>query len=316
MATATIWDLPNYVGNLYTAAKTQTPFLNMIGGRLQALGNEIGGRMVTNFQFPTSQTYAHAAAAQPAITETASLTAPAANNFARSQNINVTQIFHETVDLSYVAMANNGRMSGVYQAGDGNSNADELAFQISRTLEKIARDIEYTFLQGTYGLAANAGQANKTRGIITATTTNATAANGAQLSKAIIDTALRTAWGNGATFSEFVFFVNAYQKQQLSNIYGYAPDDRNIGGVNIKQVETDFGNIGIVLDPFMPTDTLLGCEVSVCSPVYQPVPKKGNFFFEPLSKTGAADAGQIFGQCGLDYGPEFVHFKVTGLATA
>jgi len=108
-----------------------------------------------------------------------------------------------------------------------------------------------------------------------------------------------------------------FQKQALSNAYGYAPTDRNVGGVNIKQIETDFGNIGIApAHRFMPADTILLSEMSVVAPVFQPVPDKGNFFYEELSKTGAAEAGQIFGMFGLDHGPAFAHGTLTGLATA
>lgn len=45
------------------------------------------------------------------------------------------------------------------------------------------------------------------------------------------------------------------------------------------------------------------------------LPGKGNFFLEPLSKTGAADKYQIYGQLGLDYGAEWYHGKLTGLGT-
>ena len=39
------------------------------------------------------------------------------------------------------------------------------------------------------------------------------------------------------------------------------------------------------------------------------------FPLEPLAKTGAGEKYQIFGQIGLDYGAEFLHGKITGLAT-
>ncbi len=47
-----------------------------------------------------------------------------------------------------------------------------------------------------------------------------------------------------------------------------------------------------------------------------PVPGKGNFFLESLAKTGAADKYQIYGQCGLDYGAEWYHGKITELDTS
>ena len=86
-----------------------------------------------------------------------------------------------------------------------------------------------------------------------------------------------------------------------------------MGGTNIKQIETDFGNIGIALDRFMPQTAVLAAELSVLAPVFQPVPEKGNFFYEELAKTGASEEGQIFGQFGLDHGPAFMHGVITGL---
>jgi hypothetical protein len=56
--------------------------------------------------------------------------------------------------------------------------------------------------------------------------------------------------------------------------------------------------------------------MSMIRPVTQPTPGKGNFFYEELAKTGAAEQGQVFGMFGLDHGPAFAHGKITGLATS
>ena len=45
----------------------------------------------------------------------------------------------------------------------------------------------------------------------------------------------------------------------------------------------------------------------------QPVPGKGNFFLEELAKTGAGEKYQLFGQIGLDHGPEWYHGRFTGI---
>ena len=55
--------------------------------------------------------------------------------------------------------------------------------------------------------------------------------------------------------------------------------------------------------------------ISVVNPVALPVPGKGILFYEALSKTGAAEKGQIYGQLGIDYGPEEFHGTITGLKT-
>jgi hypothetical protein len=306
----TVWNLPNYAGELFTADMINTPFLSMIGGLT-------GGKQTDNFEFPVDSTYSMPAAAQPGITETASLTAPTAIGYSRDQKTNVTQIFHEKVSISYVKSSNAGRMSGLNTAGQQNNAPSEKDFQIARALEKIGRDIEYTCLNGVYQVATSAAVANKTRGMISLCSTGSTvAAAGASLSKSLIDTLFRTMYSNGAMFKNMVLWVNGFQKQVISGLYGFAPQDRNVGGVNIKQIETDFGNIGIALCRFMPIDTILASEMSAISPVFQPVPEKGNFFYETLAKAGASEDGQIFGQFGLAHGDIALHGTITGLATS
>jgi len=177
-------------------------------------------------------------------------------------------------------------------------------------LKKIARDVEFSFIQGTYNLAANQNQANRTRGMVeTCSLAGGTVVDGqnVQLSLPLMQSLFLAMFNAGASFSNLVLYVGGALKQRISALYGFAPTDRNVGGVNIEQIETDFGPIGIVLSRFAPANTVLAIEVSVCAPVFQPVPDKGVLFYEPLSKTGASESGQIFGQIGLDHGPAFMH---------
>lgn len=309
--TGTVWNLPNYSGELFTASQINTPFLTMIGGLSG------GGLQTQNFEFPTYSDYDLPAAEQPAITETDSLTAPQAEEIVRGQASNVTQIFQETISISYVKQSNGSRLQGINTAGQQNNAPSELDFQIARKLEKVARDVNYTFINGVFQKSTASNVANKTRGILElAASINTVAAAGAALDKAKVDALLLEMFNNGAKFENVVLFTNGFQKQKLSTIYGYAPQDRNVGGVNIKQIETDFGNIGIVLDRMMPADTVGVFEMSEVKPVFQPVPGKGNFFYEELAKTGAAEEGQMFGQIGLAHGPAFLHGSITGLATS
>jgi Family of unknown function (DUF5309) len=307
-AQGTIWNLPNYIGEIFTASIVKTPVLAMVGG--------INGIKETqNFEFAIDQTYAHPAASQPSITETASLTAPAAIGFVRSQDKNNVQIHQESVQISYVKMSNQTRLSGIATSGAIENPPSEKDWQILKTIEKIARDVEYSFIQGTYQVPTNAGVAGTTRGFNAAATTTVPAGS-VQLSKVLIDQLLRTMYNNGALFTKPVFVVNAFQKQMLSRIYGFQPMSMNVGGVNIQFVETDFGQIGTVLDAFQSTSVLLVADLAYGSAVSQPVPTKGHMFYEELSKTGANENGQIFGQIGLDHGPGFMHGTITGLSTS
>lgn len=315
-AAATSWNCPNYTGELYLIGANQTPFLNMIGG-LQ--GASI--RVVKDMQFNLAQPWALEAASQPAITETASLTAPNPWTYVRDRDVNTCQLWHRQVSVSYVKQSVSGQVkadptTGLVDISNVQPVQNERDFQIAAHMRQLSVNIDYTFLNGAYQQATSAAVAAKTRGIITGCSTNTVNAANGDLSKDLIDQLLRTMAGSGAEFINPVLFCNAFQKQQISNLYGYAPMDRNVGGFNIKQVETDFAVLGIVWAPNVPAATILIADLSVCSPVFLPVPEKGVLFYEELSKTGAAEKGQIYGQIGLDYGPEEYHGTITNLSTS
>jgi hypothetical protein len=315
-AAATVWNCPNYTGELYLIGANQTPFLNMIGG-LQ--GGSI--RTVADFQFPLAQPWALESPAQPEITETASLTAPTPWTYVREQDVNTVQIFQRQVSVSYAKQSVVGQVTAdattkLQDITGTQPVQNERDFQIMAHMRQIAVDADYSMLNGTYQQATSAAVAAKTRGIITGITTSAVNASAAALSRPLLNQLLRTMAAAGAQFVNPVIFVNAFQKQKLSEVYGYAPQDRNVGGFNINQIETDFAVLGVVWAPNVPTSVLLIADMSVCSPVFLPVPEKGVLFYEELSKTGASEKGQIYGQMGIDYGPEEYHGKITNLATS
>jgi hypothetical protein len=315
-AIADSWACPNYVGEIYRIGANKTPFLNMIGG-LQ--GSQVA--LVQAFQFPVAQPWNLNAAAQPAITETASLTASSfLNTYVRSQDINTCQIFQYTISASYAKQSTTGVIMADtnYQASLTGPQpvANEMDFQAAATLQQAAVDIELTFLTGLYVLATGVSVAAKSRGMTVAAQTNKVNASSTYLSKALCDQMFRTMAGNGAPFNNLVLFANAFQKQKLTSIYGYAPEDRNIGGTNIKQIETDFGMVGVVWAPYLTTTIVLAAELSVCKPVFCPVPGKGVLFRDALSKVGAADTEMIYGQVGLDHGPEEYHGQIYGLTAS
>lgn len=305
---------------LITFSQREFPFLSRVPQRKVAQSDE----------FALSAQYALEAFAQPAITEAASVTAPTAVTYDRENETNVTQIFHKAVNVTYQRQSSVGRLryAEVSTSGYGYSNspmnnpvADELAFQANAAKEQAYGDLEISCLTGTYAKATSASVANKMRGIISAVTTNTVAASSAQLEKSIVDELLRGMAGNGARFTRLVIFANAYQKQKLSNIYSFVPMDRNVGGGNIQFIETDFGVAEVVFNRNQPAGTLLFADMSAVSLVNQPVPGKaympdGLFFLEQLSKTGAAEHWQLYGQLGLDYGSQKYHGTITGLATS
>jgi hypothetical protein len=302
------YDLPNYVGELFNVTPNDTPFLSAIGGMT-------GGKSVTSKQF-TWQTVDNAAAAQTVEEEGSD---PVYGERSRSEVTNVTQIMQYGVQVSYTKQAATGNLSGESILGN-QPVQDELAFQLDMAMKRAARDIEFSFLQGTYVADTDLATARQTRGMLTAITTNEVAAAAAALDQAKVDACLKAMADSGAPFEQPVIFANAFQKQKLSSIYGsalsLAPRDRNIGGVNISTIETDFGTVGIVYDRHLPADDVIIADLAFCKPVFLDIPGKGHFFVEPLAQTGAAYKFQVYGEIGLEYGPEQFHGKITNLSTS
>ena len=302
------YNLPNYVGELFNVSPTDTPLLSAIGGMT-------GGKSVTSKQF-TWQTTDLAGATQTAVVEGAD---PTMKGRTRSEVINVTQIMQYGVEVSYTKQAAVGNLSG--QSIIGNQPVqDELAFQLDMAMKTAARDIEHSFIQGTYVADTDISTARKTRGMLAAVTTNEVAGGAAALTQAKVEAALKAMADSGAPFEMPVIFANAFQKQKLSAIYSsalaLAPRDRNIGGVNITTIETDFGQVGIVFERHIPADDVLIADLAFLKPVFLDIPGKGHFFVEPLAQTGAAYKYQVYGEIGLEYGPEQFHAKITDLATS
>ena len=310
----------NYRGELFLIGAYQTPFMAMMGG----LG---AGQRTNSFIFPISQPWGLTAASQPAITEAVSAAAGTPTTITRSQETNTAQIFKYDAAVSFAKQSQYGIMSGI-NTNAANPVTSELAFQKQGQLYQMAIDMEYTFLNGAFAdSSGSATTAAKTRGIITASTTNTVEGGSAKLSKAMINEVLREMATNGAKFVNCVIFVNAFQKQMITDIYGYAPQDRNVGGLNISRIETDFATMGVVYDPFVPTDTVLIADMSVCSPVFVPVSFDGEDFnvdmsagsdvlWVPTAITAAQKGGFFYAQAGLNYGPKEYHGTITGLATS
>jgi hypothetical protein len=317
----TLWNLPNLDGMLFTPSQVQTSFVSRINR----------AATVQNTEFAMSSNYLLESAAQPAITETASLTAPTPTSYVRANEKNVNQIYQEKISLSYAKLSSGDRLryaevgtSGfAYNTAPGtNAAQSELDFQLRANLEQIRVNYEYTFLNGTYQLGTDAGTAYQSRGIITGSTTNTVAASAATLTKEIIDSLLIEMAGNGAfdLGGNMVIFANAFQVKKINDLYGIAPRDVTTGGTGVNQIVTPFGMFDVVYNPRVPTDTILFANMGACSVVFQPVPGKstidGNVVLEMLSKAGASEDWQLYAQLGVDYGSSYYHGTITGLATS
>lgn len=174
------------------------------------------------------------------------------------------------------------------------------------------------------GLTANAFKVSTVKGgaavDITSDASAAVAYKGVDLTTSLVDDLLQSVYDNGGiTETETAtLMVNSSQKRKLSAAYGnaygkYQETTRNVGGLNLTTIETDFGRLNIMLNRFVPQHRLVVVSLEQCRPVFLEVPGKGHFFAEPLAKTGASDDVQLYGEVGLAYGNEKAHGTVLAL---
>lgn len=319
----TSYNLPNYVGELFGASPEDTPLLSTIGGLT-------GGESVGATLFEWQGYDLRDAADDRQRLEGAD--AGAGDARVRFNASNVLEIHQEAVAISYTkqgATKQRGLTGAAVQLGSTTIPTDELAWQLEQQFKQVARDVEKTFITGTFANPTTNATARKTRGLLAAITTNtvvgpaspdeiATDPNGwGGVTDDTIGDLMQKAWENGGLQEgqTRTLIVNAAGKRRLSKIFirdaNYQESTRNVGGVNLQTIETDFGRCNIMLNRYMPGNKLVAVSLEDLKPAFLEIPGKGHFFAEPLAKTGASDKVQIYGEIGLNYGNERKHAVLT-----
>lgn len=151
--------------------------------------------------------------------------------------------------------------------------------------------------------------------------TAGTVAKQNDLTQGVIDNLLQSAWDAGgiAESETATLLVNSWVKRELTRVYitdaRFRTQDRNVAGVNLQTIETDFGRLNIMLNRYVPAGTAIVVSLEQCSPVFLNIPEKGFLFTEDLAKTGASIRKQIYGEVGLRYGNERKHAVISGITT-
>jgi hypothetical protein len=196
-------------------------------------------------------------------------------------------------------------------------------------LEQAALDVEVMFLDGTYAFPAN-GTARQSQGIVgavdAATTVASTAYGvsadvGVDRAGLVIDGMSKALYDEGASMGNCILMCSSASKIDISRYYqtgngNISPRSYSKFGVNVTDIETNFGMFPIVVNRHMTDDEVLIIDLNQLSPRFLPIPGKGHFFLEPLAKSGAYDRNQLYGEVGLEYGPSKWHAKATAWTTA
>lgn len=133
---------------------------------------------------------------------------------------------------------------------------------------------------------------------------------------------LQSVYDNGGINEQdtATLFVPSGQKRRITAAYAdtYGKSDllqgtRNVGGVALNTIVTDFGVLNIAIDRALPADAIAVVSLEQVHPVFLNIPGKGVLLEEELAKTGASDKTQIYGEIGLEYGNEAAHGVKRGL---
>ncbi len=310
----TTFNLPNFVGDLFSISPEDTPLLSAIGGLT-------GGRPAVDKTFEWEFYDLRDPDATRQRVEGAD--APVAAERVRGNASNVVEIHQEAVEISYtkLAVASRGGYATTFRGA--NPVANEFAWQTDIALKQIARDIELGFITGTYAKPADNSAPRKTRGLLQAITTNVRNMTNSVPDVEDINDLFQLAYDNGgAQESETrTLIVGPAMKRHLTKIFvrdvgqGFYQQSRSVGGVNLAVIETDFGTASIMVDRYMPAGVIVAASLEELAPRILEIPGKGFLFVEPLAKTGAADRSQIYGEVGLEYGNELKHAKLINATT-
>lgn len=309
----TTYDNPNFMGQLFMKGNRPNAVLQLVGGIT-------GYRTTTSTEFACGQEY-EIADHKSQVARLEGGDAPDATNAVRDQSTNVVQIIQESVNVSYTKEAARGQLSGLNVGGAENPVVSELDFQTGVKMEYIARQLNWTLVNGVYQKPVDNTTPRKTRGILAAIVSNVQAlAASPALTKAHLETAMEQLVDSGAIADgdNVMCLANTGQLKRINALYetefNKTNQTRDVGGIRIRTILTAFGTINFVLEQDMPQTSLAFVNMGVMSLMALEVPKKGVLFREELAKTGASEKWQIYGELGLDHGPEYFHAKITGLA--
>jgi hypothetical protein len=194
--------------------------------------------------------------------------------------------------------------------------------------EYLAREGVYAVPSGTTGTWQQRGY-RYAPGITNAIVEGAVAGAGTlgtfgTLSRTVLENTLQTLWENKINAGQRLTIVtNSIGKRQISEIYrsqfqaGYNQANRNVAGINIMALETDFGNVDILLTHTIPAHEIYVLNLDVMSMVAHPV-KEGQFMFETtLAPHGVAGEGKgIYSEMGVDHGPGQCHARIYGVGSS
>jgi hypothetical protein len=317
---------PNYQGELFVTDRKfpsrTLQLLGVLGDSPAGEGTIQGFDIVNSTEFAVAQTYAIPAHAADR-SKLEGQAAPADIDTGRAQTSNVLQVWQEAIGVDYTKLGSIGELAGVNTAGAVNPVQSEVDFQAAAALTVIKRNLNWTVINQTYRKPINNATTRRTRGFIEACTSTRLLNGGTPraVSMALLDSFMESIVNAGGIVDGegMVVAAGTAQLRRLNDLFRVdklkIDDSRTEAGVRVRTVLTTFGAFNFYHEPDMPAGSLLAINFSVASIVGMPIGSKGILFTELLSKTGASERYQMYGELGLRHGPEFYHGLLGDLIT-
>ena len=232
---------------------------------------------------------------------------------------NYTQISRKTVTVS-----------GTLEAVDKAGRKSEMAYQMAKRAAELKRDMEAIATSGQAAVGGNSTTARKTAGFgaflrtntnngatatdptLSGTTSgfpNAAAGNGTDraYTETILKDVIQQVWTEGGDAK--MLMVGALLKQKVSSFAGIAAQRFNVNGAKQGTIigaadiyVSDFGNVEVVPNRFMPADVAYHVDPSMASIMFlRPFEKV------ELAKTGDADKMLLICEWGVKVNNERAH---------
>ncbi len=215
---------------------------------------------------------------------------------------NYTQIFEETV-----------KASATNQSTRKYTKQNDVQYQLANQMEIIGTNMEKVLIFG-HKVAPAASTAGAMDGIRAVVSTNVYAKSSATLTMKMLEDAMADIWAAGGKPTHI--FTNSVQKRWINTFFdGFRQADYHDErlGNSVKLYETDYGDVAIVLDRFMPTDEVFIIDQSKLG--FGPLQGRALSAVHLPQTSKESDVWEISGEYTAEIRQEEAHAMIQGLNT-
>jgi hypothetical protein len=207
------------------------------------------------------------------------------------------------------------RVTETQEAAKKAGRTSEFSYQMAKKIKELSRDMEYALVNGT-GNSGGSATARKLKGVMAFITTNNTTGTGTGaevLTESMYNDTLQAIYDQGGAPN--ITYANGFQKRKISAFT--TPSTRNIDAedgelhASVDVYHSDFGTQQILLDRFMPTNSIAMLEEDKWRVAMFRALK-----YKELPDNGGGPKGLVEAEMTLESLNEKASGKITQLTTA